>query len=459
MQMRHVRELDMGRIQEIIERETAVLVEKQPRSIAYQKEASARLPGGVSSSWQTSPPHPIYVDRGKGSKIWDIDGNEFTDYHNGYGVMVVGHAHPEIVEAVRRRIELGSHFAQPTEDALVVADNLAERTGLPMWRFGNSGTEATLDATRLMRAATGRNFLLKVEGIYHGHHDALMVSVYPPKDRMGPHERPNSVAQTPGLPQSYVELTRVVPFNDVGAVRRVFEEFPGRIAGMIIEACMTNLGITLPEPGYLQAIKEICHEHGAHLTFDEVKTGATVAWGGAIEAFGVTPDLACYAKAIGGGLPCGAIGGIEELMGLLVRGQLDQVGTFNGNPLTMAAAKAALTEVLTRDAYADLARKTGIIRDGVQAVIDEHRLPATITTLGAKGGVNWSATQPREYRDQFGIDERMSYAAWLWQLNRGVFKSPWAKWESWTISVQHSEEDVRRYVENFASFAEALTRG
>jgi glutamate-1-semialdehyde 2,1-aminomutase len=450
-------EIDLVRVEEIVRAEERALAEKQPRSLSYRAEAEHRLPGGVSSSWQTAPPHAIYLSHGKGSKVWDIDGNEFIDYHNGYGVMVVGHAHPKIVEAVQRRIELGSHFAQPTEDALVVAENLAERTGLPFWRFGNSGTEATLDATRIMRAATGRDLLVKCEGIYHGHHDALMVSVYPGRNEMGPHERPNSVAQTPGLPQSYVELTRAVPFNDAEAVKRVFEEFPDRIAGMIVEPCMTNLGVTLPEPGYLDAIKEVCHANGAYLAFDEVKTGATVAWGGAIEAFGVTPDLACYAKAIGGGLPCGAIGGIEELMGLVVRHKVEQVGTFNGNPLTMAASRAALTEVLTRDAYTRFDQIHGIIGDGVRAVIDRSKLPARITTLGAKGGVNWKAEPVREYRDALDIDERVSYAAWLWQLNRGVFKSPWAKWESWTVSVAHSDEDARRYVENFEGFAEALT--
>jgi glutamate-1-semialdehyde 2,1-aminomutase len=373
-------------------------------------------------------------------------------------VTVVGHAHPKIVEAVQRRIELGAHFAQPTEDALVVADDLAERTGLPYWRFGNSGTEATLDATRLMRAATGRDMLLKCEGIYHGHHDALMVSVFPSPDRWGPHDGPSSIAQTPGLPQSYVELTRVVPFNDAEAVKRVFAEFPDRIAGMIVEPCMTNLGVTLPEPGYLATIKEICHANGAYLAFDEVKTGATVAWGGAIEAFGVTPDLACFAKAIGGGLPCGAIGGVEEIMSLVVRGKVEQVGTFNGNPLTMAASRAALTEVLTREAYARFDELHAVIRGGVQATIDAYRLPARITTLGAKGGVNWKAGPVREFRDATDIDGRLSYAAWLWQLNRGVFKSPWAKWESWTISVAHSDEDARRYVDNFEGFAAEITR-
>jgi glutamate-1-semialdehyde 2,1-aminomutase len=454
-----VAQIDLELVDELIRREEQALAAKQPRSIAYQREASHRLPGGVSSSWQTAPPHPIYVSHGKGSRVWDIDGNEFVDYHNGYGVMVVGHANPKVVEAVKRRVELGTHFAQPTEDALAVAEELAERTGLPFWRFGNSGTEATLDASRLMRAATGRDMLLKCEGIYHGHHDALMVSVYPSPDAWGPHERPNSVAQTPGLPQSYVELTRIVPFNDADAVKDVFAEFPDRIAGMIIEPCMTNLGVTLPEPGYLQAIKDTCHANGAYFAFDEVKTGVTVAWGGAIEAFGVPPDLVCFAKAIGGGLPCGAIGGIEEIMGLVVRGKVEQVGTFNGNPLTLAASRAALTEVLTKDAYARFDELHEIVRTGVQAAIDRHHLPARITTLGAKGGVNWKAEPVREFRDAVDIDERLSYLAWLWQLNRGIFKSPWAKWESWTISVAHSDGDAQRYVDNFEDLASTIARG
>lgn len=451
-------DIDLEWVAELITRQEAELAPKHRRSIAYQQEASRRLPGGVSSSWQTAPPHPLYVDRGLGSKVWDIDGNEYVDLHNGYGVMVTGHAHPKIVEAVQKRIALGSHFAQPTQDALIVADNLAERTGLPYWRFGNSGTEATLDACRLMRAATGRDMLIKVEGIYHGHHDAVMVSVYPNPEKMGPDDRPNSVAQTPGLPQSYVELTRVVQYNDVEAVKRVFEEFPGQIAGMIVEAGVTNLGLLLPDPGYLQGIKDVCHANGAYLAFDEVKTGATLAWGGAIEAFGVTPDIACFAKAIGGGLPCGAIGGVDDLLGLVVRGQVEQVGTFNGNPLTMAASRAALTQVLTKDAYGRFDEIHAIMRGGCQQVIDEYRLPALITTLGAKGGINYSATPLRNARDGVPIDERISYAAWLWQLNHGVFKSPWAKFESWTISVAHSDEDAQRYVDNFAGFAEALTR-
>jgi glutamate-1-semialdehyde 2,1-aminomutase len=219
---------------------------------------------------------------------------------------------------------------------------------------------------------------------------------------------------------------------------------------------MTNCGLVLPDPGYLAELKEICHANGALLAFDEVKTGCTLAWGGAVEAFGVVPDLVCLAKAIGGGLPCGAIGGTEDAMGMIVRGELDQVGTFNGNPLTMAAMKVNLTEVLTRDAYGELER----VRAGFERcdeVIERYRLPASMKLLGAKGSIDWRVEPIHEYRDLWEIDDRVPQLAWLWQLNRGVFKSPGSKWESWTSSIVHSDEDVTRYVENFEELAAAIT--
>jgi len=196
--------------------------------------------------------------------------------------------------------------------------------------------------------------------------------------------------------------------------------------------------------------------NGALLAYDEVKTGCTLAWGGAVEAFGVIPDLVCLAKSIGAGLPCGAIGGITDAMGMIERGDLDQVGTFNGNPLTMAAMKVNLTEVLTKDAYEEFDRiNAGFER--VNDVIDAYKLPASMKLLGAKGSVDWRAEPIHEYRDLWEIDDRVPQLAWLWQLNRGVFKSPGSKWESWTTSIAHTDEDVARYVDNFESFAEAIT--
>ncbi len=451
-------EFDLDLIDNLIEREEATLAPTRTASIAYREVADRYVAGGVASSWQDSPPHAIYIDRGSRNHIWDIDQNEYIDFHLGYGAMVVGHAHPKIVDAIQKQAPLGTHFAQPTKHLDVIGENLTERFGVPLWRFCNSGTEATLEGARLMRANTGRDLIIKIEGTYHGHHDSLMFSVAPDPAHMGPREHPNVVAQAGGIPDVFGELLRVVPFNDLEAAKKAFEENPGKIAGMFVEPAMMNCGVILPEPGYLQGLKDLCHANGAYLAFDEVKTGATLAYGGATEAFGVTPDIICLAKAIGGGTPCGAIGSTEDLYGPVIRGDYDMAGTFNGNPLTMAASRATLLEVLTPDVYDGFNRVDKAMKDGLTSVIEKYRLPAYVTGLGAKGSVIYSTKPVREYRDAVGIDERLSYLAWLVQQNRGVFKSPWTKQETWTLSVWHTEDDAKRYVDNFEEFAAAVSQ-
>jgi glutamate-1-semialdehyde 2,1-aminomutase len=450
-------DIDLDRIDQLIEQEEAKLEPKHRASIAYREVAERTIAGGVASSWQASPPHAIYIDHGLGNRLWDIDGNEYLDFHLGYGAMVAGHAHPKIVEAIQRQAARGTHFAQPTKDLDAVGDSLVDRFGLPLWRFCNSGTEATLEASRLMRANTGREMIIKIEGTYHGHHDSLMFSVGPDPTKIGPREHPNTVPQALGIPKALQDLVRVVPFNDLNEVRRALEENEGKVAGMIIEPAMMNCGVILPESGYLQGLKDLLHAHGAYLAFDEVKTGATIAYGGAVEAFGVTPDIVCLAKAIGGGTPCGAIGATRELYRPVLEDEYDMAGTFNGNPLTMAASRATLTEVLTRDAYDHFNAIHKLMEDGCTSVIEKYALPAYVTGIGAKGSVIYSSTPVREYRDAVGIDERITYIAWLFQQNRGVFKSPWTKQETWTTSVFHTDEDAKRYVDNFEELAAALT--
>jgi glutamate-1-semialdehyde 2,1-aminomutase len=447
---------DLDLFDRLIEQEEAKLEPKHHASIEYRETARRHVAGGVASSWQDSPPHAIFVDHGRGNRLYDLDGNEYIDFHLGYGAMVVGHAHPKIVEAIERQARLGTHFAQPTTHLHEIGENLAERFGLPLWRFCNSGTEATLEAVRLMRTNTGRDLIVKIEGSYHGHHDSLMFSVAPDPSTMGPREHPATVPQVPGIPTAFADLVRVVPFNDLEAAAAVFDELDERVAGMFVEPAMMNCGVILPEAGYLQGLKDLCHRSGAYLAFDEVKTGATVAYGGATEAFGVTPDIVCLAKAIGGGVPCGAIGATEELFRPVIDDEYDMAGTFNGNPLTMAASRATLLEVLTPDAYERLRAIDGAMKSGLQRVIDEHRLPCHVSGLGAKGSVIYSTTPVREYRDTVGIEERITYLAWLFQQNRGVFKSPWTKQETWTLSVWHTEEDAARYVANFEEFAAAI---
>jgi len=449
--------IDPAKMASLIEAEEATFNERHTASRALTERARRSLAGGVASSWQATDPHPIYVAEGHGSKVVDVDGNEYVDFHNGYGAMAVGHAHPRIVEVVSDRVGKGTHFAQPTEQAVAVAEHLQQRFGLPLWRFGNSGTEATLDSVRLMRAYIGRDILLKIEGSYHGHHDALMVSVAPPGDSIGSYDDPVSVPQTLGLPADYVKLTRVVPFNDLDALERTLQRHQGQVAGMIVEPAMMNAGFVVPEDGYLQGVKDLLHQHGALLAFDEVKTGATLAHGGATEAFGVTPDLICLAKSVGGGLPCGAIGGTEEVMGWIAEGKIDQVGTFNGNPLTIAAMHATLTEILVPEAYTEFIRLSEILRDGCDGVIERYGLSGYTTVIGARGAVTYRSQRVRNYRDYLEVSDELAYVNWLVQFNRGVFMAPWGKSENWTLSVQHSEDDVRRYIDNFDYLGKALT--
>ena len=449
---------DLDRLERLIEEGERDFASRQPRSSELLAEARDFLAGGVTSSWQIAWPGPIWLSHGRGSRIFDADGAEFVDLHGGYGVNIVGHAHPRIVEAVSDRVRLGTHFAQPTENALVVARELARRFGLPLWRFCNSGTEATMDAVHLMRAATGRDRFIKIEGCYHGHHDSVMVSVYNDLDELGPRSAPLSPQSASGLPRALTDLTVIVPYNDPDAMERAFERYQGEIAGVIVEPIMMNAGIIPPADGYLERVREIVHAHGALLAFDEVKTGVTVSPGGATEYTRVVPDIVCLAKAIGGGLPCGAIGGSEEVMGLIERGDYDQVGTFNGNPLSMAAARVTLTEVLDEDAYEHLGRLRKQMIDGAGAIIERYDLPAYPLGFGAKGSITFSGDPVRNYRDFLTIDNRFSHGHWLFQHRGGVFLPPWGKAEQWMLSVQHGEDDVEKFLDNLEAFARALRR-
>jgi glutamate-1-semialdehyde 2,1-aminomutase len=356
---------------------------------------------------------------------------------------------------VTRQVALGSHFAQPVENSIVVARELARRFHQPKWRFTNSGTESTLDAVRIARGFTGRERLIKIEASYHGHHDALMISVEPPPDLMGKPDAPASVPQSEGIPAAIIELTTVVPFNDLPALEKAFAHHRNQVAAVIVEPVMMNVGIVLPDAGYLAAIKEMAHQHGALLIFDEVKTGATISPGGATERFGVTPDLIALAKAIGGGLPCGAVGGRDDVMGVIEEKRVAQMGTFNGNPLTMAASRATLLEILDAAAYAHFDALAETLQGGLDSVIAEHEMPFHVITLAARGGVTYRAQRVRNYRDYLEIDKSLAYLSWLYQCNRGVVMAPGAE-ENWTLSVQHSVDDVQRYVDNFAEMAKDL---
>jgi glutamate-1-semialdehyde 2,1-aminomutase len=412
--------IDRARVLELTERERTALFERTPASQAAFERAVTVMPRGVPSSFQAADPRPTYLSHGRGAHVWDVDGNEYVDFHNGFGVMCVGHANPAIVTAVSERAARGSHFAAPTEGSIVVARELRRRFGLPQWRFTNSGTESTMDAVHLARGATGRDLVLKIEGSYHGHHDAVMVSVRPPLDALGPREQPSSVPFGGGHPHAVTELTKAIPFNDADLLEGVLDEIGDRVAALILEPAMMNITIVCPRRGYLERVRELTARHGIVLVFDEVKTGCTIGPGGATERFGVRPDIVCLAKATCGGYPGGAIG-------------------------------------MTEDAYARLEAMNERLLAGLDDVIARHGLPCHTVGLAAKGCVVFSSERLYEYRDYATkVDEELSTLAWLYHMNHGIFMTPGVD-EQWTLSVAHDDADVQRYVDAFEAFARDVT--
>jgi glutamate-1-semialdehyde 2,1-aminomutase len=453
-------QIDRQRIRELIEREEKALNDATRKSEEMFKRAHAVLSGGVASSYQLRDPWPIYLERGSGPRVWDVDGNEMYDFHNGFGAMVQGHAHPAIGKAIRERYDLGTHFAAPTEDAVIVAEELQRRWGLPRWRYTNSGSESTMDAIRIARAYAKRDTVMKIFGSYHGHHDTVMVSIGVEYDKIGDRDNLASLPYGAGIPQAVVDMTIAVPFNDAPAMERRIERLAeeGRLpACVIMEAAMMNLGVVLPEPGYLEEVREITRRHGIVLIFDEVKTGLTIAAGGATERFGVQPDMVTLAKSLGGGTPMGAIGGTDEVMSVVEDGSVYQVGTYNGNPLGMAATRANLLDVLTPEAYQHLDHLNDRLLAGCEGVIEKYNLPGYAVGIGSKGCVTFATTKIIDYETfKAQQDAELAELAWLYNMNRGIFMTP-GREEEWTLSVTHTDESVDAYVSVFDEMARDLT--
>jgi glutamate-1-semialdehyde 2,1-aminomutase len=452
-----------ARAAEIADSEMKVLLERTTASKQLFERAVKTLPNGVVSNFQAGDPYPIYLEKGRGSSVWDVDGREYKDFHGGFGVNVVGHAHPKIVEALRKAAEGAIHFAVTTEKTVALAEAICERFQCEQLRFVNSGTEATMDAIRVARAATGRDKIVKMEGSYHGHHDSVLFSVVPEADTLGmrfdvDQEGKSWYTTKPtskGVPEALWPTTIVVPFNDADAVEQALADNEGQVAAVILEPVMMNIGIVVPAEGYLQALRDACERHGAVLIYDEVKCGGTIAYGGTQERFGVKPHLAAWAKAIGGGATIGAFGGDAEIMDWVTKGAAQQ-GTFNGNPLSVAAGLAALTEVLTKDAYDHLGKLGNKLAEGCDRVIADTDIPAHTVDLGAKGCVSYRSEPLTNYRDFLETHPELYWASYPFMVNRGIFMTPGDE-EQWTISVQHTEDDVQTYIDAFDEFCNTLT--
>jgi glutamate-1-semialdehyde 2,1-aminomutase len=415
------------------------------------------MPLGVPSSFQAYDPHPIVAKSARGGWITDVDDNRYLDFNMGFGALFAGHVHPVVRAAVDEQVDNGTLFVTPCELNTEVAELLAQRYGLPQWRFTNSGTEATMDAIRVSRGVTGRHKIVKVEGGYHGHHDEVMISMKPTLSQAGPADRPTPVPATAGITPAVLADTLVIPYNDAAALDRALTEHAGEVAAFIVEPAMENIGICLPDPGYLQQVRAITRVHGTMLIFDEVKTGITAGWGGATGHFGVTPDLVCLAKSIGGGFPIGAFGGSMECMNQISSGKVLHLGTYNGNPLVLAAARAVLRDVCTPEATATAIARNRRLLDHADVVIARSGLPAHTVQLGAKGCVTFSTTPVRNYRDYRATDFDLAFASWIWGINRGILLPPGLD-EQWLISVMHTDEDIVFAASVFESFVAELTQ-
>ncbi|HEV8253035.1 MAG TPA: aspartate aminotransferase family protein [Candidatus Limnocylindria bacterium] len=465
------REVDRTRVRTIVEREEAAYRSRTPRSAELHRRARESMPLGVASSFQTYDPYPLFMTDARGSRIWDVDGNEYLDFDMAFGVLAAGHSHPILAEALQRRVANGTCYTFPVEDGIVLAEEIKRRFNVDLVRFSNSGTEATMDAIRVARGFTGREKIVKFEGGYHGHHDDVLVSIQPPRETMGPAASPTTVPATAGMPRSRVAETVIAPFNQPEMVAAILEAQRGQIAAIIVEPVQFNIGVVPPNPGFLERLRELATEHGIVLIFDEVKTGVVIAWGGATEYFGVQPDLICLAKSIGGGVPIGAFGGRGEVMRVIEEVPEDapgvgiehstlaggatrvaHLGTFNGNPLSMTAGVVTLTQILTRDAYPPLHAKADRLTAGCQAVIDEFGLPGYAINVGPKGCVMFTPERVTNYRDFIGLDAELWQASFFYLTNRGVLLPPGPD-DQWTLSVQHTDDEIDRHLAVFREWA------
>ncbi len=439
-----------------LEKEIATYERRTPRSKAAHTRASARIPLGVASNYRAYDPYPIFVRDGRGGHIRDIDGNEYIDFNLCFGALMAGHCHPAVVKAVQQKLATGTMFGMPHDLEWELADEICNRFPVEMVRFSNSGTEATMHAVRIARAATGRDRIIKMEGGYHGLHDSVLVSLKPKAEQIGDPNSPTPVAGGEGVPKGTLQNTLIAQFNDAAAVERLFAKYPGEIAAVIVEPIMMNVGILMPDPGYLQALREITRKNGALLIFDEVKTGAKLARGGACEYFQVKPDIITLAKSIGGGFSLAAFASTREVMGLISAHRVFHGGTYNTNPVAMAAGLATFREVLTPAAYEHVNRLNKMLVDGYKKIVDKSGLNAYVIGAGSNGALMFCEKPIHNYRDWLGVDSELWRHYWFAMVNRGVLAQPYWWDEQWTISVAHTDTDIEKHLAAFAEVAPAL---
>jgi len=403
------------------------------------------IPGGVNSpvrAFRSVGCSPLFIAKGEGSRIRDVDGNEYIDYVGSWGPMILGHAHPRVIDAVRRAAGSGTSFGAPTVLEVSLAELITRLVpSVEMVRMVNSGTEATMSALRLARAYTGRDRLIKFEGCYHGHADPFLI-------RAGSGAMTLSVPDSPGVPAAVASLTLTAGFNNLESVAALFRAHPGEVAALIVEPVVGNMGCVPPEPGFLEGLRRICTGEGTVLIFDEVMTGFRVAPGGAQERYGVRPDLTTLGKIIGGGLPVGAYGGKREIMSLVApAGPVYQAGTLSGNPLAMTAGLETLS-ILAADPgiYNLLEQRSRRLEEGIAGTIRSLGLPLTQNRTGSMSTLFFTPAPVRDYAGALGADTKRFAAYFREMLRRGIYCAP-SQFEAGFVSAAHTDDDIDRTIE------------
>lgn len=406
------------------------------------KEASELMPGGVNSpvrAFKSVNMDPIFMERGRGSKIYDIDGNEYIDYVLSWGPLILGHTNERVVEGIKKVAEMGTSFGAPTEIENELAKLVIERVpSIEVVRMVSSGTEATMSALRLARGYTGRNKIMKFEGCYHGHGDSLLI-------KAGSGVATLWLPDSPGVPEGVAKNTITVPYNDLDSVRYAFEQFGGDIAGVIVEPVAGNMGVVPPQPGFLEGLREITEQNGSLLIFDEVMTGFRVGYNCAQGYFGVTPDITCLGKVIGGGLPVGAYGGKAEIMKQIApSGPIYQAGTLSGNPLAMTAGFETLSQ-LTPDSYKEFERKADRLEEGLKAAAEKYDIPHTINRAGSMIGIFFTNEDVVNYEKAKTSNLEFFAEYYREMANQGVFLPP-SQFEGLFLSTAHTDEDIEKTI-------------
>ena len=442
--------IDRARVATLLAAEWERFAAQTPGSAAHHARALGPLPLGVPSSFQHWDPYPIAITSANGAWLTDVDGRKVLDLSMGFGAMLAGHLNSAVMAAVSRALETGTLFVTPSPSATDAAERFQRRFSLDQLRFANSGTEATMYALRTARAFTGRKAIIKIEGGYHGGYDALQVSVKPDVADAGPEDAP-----TPVTPfEVEAGTVHVVPYNDLARLEQLLDQYGADVACLFMEPVLENIGIVVPDAGYLAGVRALCDAHGSLLIFDEVKTGLTAGPAGASQRLGVTPDLVALAKSIGGGLPLAAFGGRAEVMECLTDGRMPHFGTYNGNPLVVAAA-VAIDEIATPEALSAAEALNVSALTAMDAIIATHALPAHTVGFGVKGAVTWSATPVRTYRDYKRTDFGAAELSWLWGVNRGILTPPGLD-EQWLVSLAHTADDMSLLIKDFRDLAESI---